>query len=255
MTWLTSYVLKLARSLPSSSRDLAFSVLEEHAKQEMDDFNARRGGGQAWEYSHDDLIRAVADLTELGVLLIGVQARCPSCGYRAWHHIDDAKQNLQCGGCNAAFAMPPEPRWHYRLNSLARAAHAEHGLLPVVLVLGQLIMDARSAFLFAPCLDLFEDDDKGPVGDLDIAVILDGQFVIGEVKQSRDLFDEATFIKMEGVARRLLPDVLLFASMDREPNQLISEQVRRLSEALAPQTIAVRWYRLHEDKFDPSPVR
>jgi hypothetical protein len=151
--------------------------------------------------------------------------------------------------------MPPEQRWHYRLNSLARAAHAEHGLLPVVLVLGQLLMDARSAFLFAPCLDLFENDDKGPVGDLDIAVILDGQFVIGEVKQSQDKFDEATFSKMEAVARRLLPDILLFASMDREPTPPITKEIVRLTEALRPMGIAVRWYQLHEYKFEASPVR
>lgn len=186
---------------------------------------------------------------------MGIQARCPSCGYREWHHIDDAKQTLRCGGCNAAFAMPPEPRWHYRLNSLARAAHAEHGLLPIVLVLGQLLMEARTSFLFAPCLDLFEEDKKGPVGDLDIAVILDGQFVIGEVKQSRKLFDEAIFAKMEWVARRLLPDILLFASMDREPTALINREIRRLSQVLLPLGIAVRWYPLHAHKFDASPVR
>jgi hypothetical protein len=151
--------------------------------------------------------------------------------------------------------MPPEQRWHYRLNSLARAAYAEHGLLPVVLVLGQLLMGARSAFLFAPCLDLFEQEGKGPLGDLDIAAILDGQFVIGEVKQSRDRFDEATFVKMEGIARRLLPDVLLFASMDREPNALITAEIKRLSAALRPLSIAVWWYPLHEYKFDTSPVR
>jgi hypothetical protein len=200
-------------------------------------------------------VGALADLTERSILLMGVQARCPLCGYRAWHHIDDAKQTLECEGCNAAFPMLPEQRWHYRLNSLARAAHAEHGLLPVVLVLGQLLMDAQSAFLFAPCLDLFEKGDKGTVGDLDIAVILDGQFVIGEVKQSRDLFNEATFAKMESIARRLLPDVLLFASMDREPTVLITKEIARLSEALKPLSIAVQWYQLHDYKFHPSPVR
>jgi hypothetical protein len=255
VTWLANYVLKVARSLPAPSRDLEFCVFEEHAKQEMEDFNARRAGQEPWAYSQADLINALADLTDCGVLRIGVQARCPSRGYRAWHHIDDAKQTLRCGGCNAAFPMPPEQRRHYRLNSLARAAHAEHGLLPVVLVLGQLLMDARSAFLFAPCLGLFENDDKRPVGDLDIAAILDGQFVNGEVKQPRDLFDEATFAKMEGIARRLLPDVLLFASMDREPTVLITKEIARLSEALRPLSIAVRRYPLHEDKFDASPVR
>jgi hypothetical protein len=255
MTWLTNYVLKVARSLPASSRDLEFRVFEEHANQELEDFKAGRADAERWTYSRPELMHALADLTERAVLLMGVQARCPSCGYREWHHLDDARQAVLCGGCNATFPMPPEPRWHYRLNSLARAAHAQHGLLPVVLVLGQLLMDARTSFLFAPCLDVFENDDKGPVGDLDIAVIVDGQFVIGEVKQSRELFDEATFVKMETVARRLLPDVLLFASMDRNPNRLITEQVTRLASALAPMRTVVRWYQLHEHKFTPSPVR
>lgn len=255
MAWLTNYVLKLARSLPVSSRDLEFRIFEEQAKQEMEDFNASRSGEKPWVYSHADLAEALANLTKRSIILIGIQARCPSCGYRAWHHIDDAKQILHCGGCNAAFPMPPEQRWHYRLNSLARAAYAEHGLLPVILVLGQLFMDARSTFLFAPCLNLFEKVDKGAVGDLDIAVILDGQFVIGEVKQSRNLFDEATFVKMEGIARRLLPDVLLFASMDHEPTSLITREIGRLSEVLRPLSINVQWYQLHQYKFDPSPVR
>lgn len=244
MTWLTNYVLKVARSLPTVSRDLCFDIFEKHAKLEVDDFKARGTGEQPGEYSRDDLVSAIAGLTERGVLLIGIQARCPACGYRAWHHIDDAKQMLRCGGCNASFPMPPQQPWHYRLNSLVRAAYAEHGLLPVVLVLGQLLMDARSAFLFAPCLDVFEKDQQRPVGDLDIAAIVDGQFVIGEVKQSRDLFSKATFVKMEDIARRLLPDVLLFASMDREPNGLITKEIERVSAALRPLRIFVRWYGL-----------
>lgn len=255
MTWLANYVLKVARSLPASSRDLEFRVFDTQAQKEVEDFNTRRTGQEPWVYSPANVVDALAGLTERGVLLMGVEARCPSCGYRAWHHIDDAKQTLRCGGCNAAFPMPPEPQWHYRLNSLARAAYAEHGLLPVMLVLCQLLMDARSAFLFAPCLDLFEKDGKGPLGDLDIAVILDGQFVIGEVKQSRGLFDQATFVKMEDIAQRLLPDVLLFASMDREPNALITTEIKRLSAALQPLSITVRWYPLHEYKFDTSPIR
>ncbi len=254
MTWLTNYVLKVARSLPASSRDLPFCVFEKHAKQQMADFNARHASEKPLAYSEADLVAALQDLTERGVLLIGVQATCPSCGYGAWHHIDDAKQTLRCRGCNAAFPIPPEQPWHYRLNSLVRAAHAEHGLLPVILVLGQLLEKARSSFLFAPCLDLFENDDKGPLGDLDIPVILDGQFVIGEVKQSANLFDQATFAKMEAIARRLLPDTLLFASMDRKPTALISNEITRLSEALRPLGIKVQWYTLHRHKFDLSPV-
>lgn len=255
MSWLANYVLKVARSLPASSRELDFHVFEEQAKQEMLDFKALPETQGSWAYSQKDLVNALTDLTECGILLIGIKARCPSCGYRAWHHIDDAKQNLRCGGCNAVFPMPPEQRWYYRLNSLVRAAHAEHGLLPVVLVLGQLLMKARSSFLFAPCLDLLEENNKGPIGDLDIAVIIDGRFVVGEVKQSRDLFDMATFAKMEVIARRLLPDKLLFASMDREPTPMISKEIARLSDVLRPLKIDVHWYKLNEHIFNASPVR
>jgi hypothetical protein len=256
MTWLSNYVLKVARSLPASSRDLEFRVFEEEAKQEMQEFNSRLARKEPLDYSQAHLIRAVAELVERGVLLMGVQAKCPSCGYRAWHHIDNAKQTLNCGGCGASFTMRPEAHWCYRLNSLTRAAHAEHGLVPVVLVLGQLlIVEARSAFLFAPCLDLFDEVDNCHVGDLDIAVILDGRFLIGEVKQSRDLFDKATFVTMEGIARRLLPDTLLFASMDREPTALITKEITRLSEVLRPLGIDVQWYRLPESHFNAWPVR
>jgi hypothetical protein len=116
-------------------------------------------------------------------------------------------------------------------------------------------MDARTSFMFAPCLDLFEDWEKGPVGDLDIAAIVDGRFIVGEVKQSRGLFDEGTFAKMEAIAKRLIPDVLLFASMDREPSPFIARQLELVSATLRPLGIVVRWYQLHEGKFEPSPVR
>jgi hypothetical protein len=254
MAWLTEYVVDVARGLPNASRELEFRDFDENAKRELADFNARQTG-EAWAYSEANTVRALTALTERGVLLMGLQARCPACGYRAWHLIDDAKQTMRCGGCNAAFSMPPEQRWHYRLNSLVRAAYGEHGLLPVVLVLGQLLMDARTSFMFAPCLDLFEDWEKGPVGDLDIAAIVDGRFIVGEVKQSRGLFDEATFAKMEAIAKRLIPDVLLFASMDREPSPFIARQLELVSATLRPLGIVVRWYQLHEGKFEPSPVR
>ncbi|MEW6777555.1 MAG: hypothetical protein AB1405_14755 [Bdellovibrionota bacterium] len=255
ITWLTKLVLRVARSLPAPSRELDFETFRKQARQEIDDFNTSRPDRESWVYSEEDLLNALAGLTERGILLMGIQAKCSSCGYRAWHHINDTKQILQCGGCNAEFPMPPESPWHYRLNSLVRAAYADHGLLPVVLLLNELFLfEGRSALLFAPCLDLFDRNEKGPVGDVDIAAILDGQFIIGEVKQSRDLFDQATFSKMEQIARRLLPDILLFASMDGKPNTLITREISRLSEALKPLGISVRWHSLSTSIFEPSPT-
>jgi len=46
--------------------------------------------------------------------------------------------------------------------------------------------------------------------------------------------------------------LLYFASHTR---RLITEQIERLSAALRAHHIAVRWYHLHDYKFDPSLVR
>lgn len=252
--WLTALVIRVARQLPSTVREREWRDFEEHAKREWNEFNVAHPREPAFEYSPDDLKRRLADLTDRGVLLIGVAAKCTSCGYRDWHHIDDAKQTLRCRGCNTTFGLPPEQPWRYRLNSLARAAHADHGLVPVILVLAQLAMDARTGFIFTPCLDLFDDEDAGPVGDLDIAAIVDGELVIGEIKQSAALFDEKVFRVTEAVARRLLPDRVLFSSMD-PPTPFVGRQIKSLSEALAPLGVAVRWYQLNDAIFTPWPVR
>ncbi len=60
---------------------------------------------------------------------------------------------------------------------------------------------------------------------------------------------------MEGIACRLLPDILLFAAMDREPTLRITNEIARLSKVLRPLGIAVQWYPVHEYKFEASPVR
>lgn len=254
LEWVTRVVFQLAQSLPEP-RELPFKDFEEVAKKELSDFNEKQALDQQWQYSKNDLVRALTELTGSGVLLMGVRVRCPSCGYRAWYHIDETKRTLECNGCGHSFPMPPEPLWHYRLNNLVRAGYAQHGLTPVVLVLGQILMEARSSFMFAPSLDLFEKDAEEAFGDLDIAAIIDGRFVIGEVKQSYKLFDQAVFEKMAEIAKRVRPDQLLFASMDQQPSKLVEENIAWLSTELQPYDIEVALYRLHEHIFEPSPVR
>ncbi len=254
--WLPNYLLNFSRSLKAASRDLNFKEFEDRAKKEMEEFKAGRSDGDKWEYSKDDLLRSLRYLTNSGVLLMGLKERCPACGYLVWYHINDVKDTLVCRGCNTTFPIQPEPFWYYQMNSLARAAHAEHGLLPVILVLGKLLIEARSSFMFAPCLDLYENrEDTNRVGDLDIAVILDGQFVIGEVKQSVTLFEPDDFDKMEKIAKRLFPDKVIFASMESNQNSTVKSGIERLKTTLQPLGIEVCWYQLDRSIFEPAPVR
>ena len=256
MKWLVKYLINLSRSQSTTSREINFQRFEENAQKEMDEFKAGRSDSAQWAYSKEALLRSMRDLTDRGVLKIGIKGKCPSCGYSVWYHIDEMKQTLVCRGCNANFPMRPEPTWYYQMNSLARSAHADHGLLPVILVLGQMLVEARSSFMFAPCLDLLDGQEaETQVGDLDIAVILDGLFVIGEVKQSVSLFSPSVFETMEEVAKRLQPDRVIFSSLDAEPNATVRAGIDKLKASLEPLGIDVCWYPLHRSDFEPAPVR
>lgn len=254
LSWLARVVFQLAQHIPEP-REVPFSVFEGEAEKELADFNAGRESDHQWSFSRDELTGAVGDLTASNVLLMGVRVRCPSCGYRAWYSIDEAKQTLKCHGCGYSFPTPSEPVWHYRLNSLVQAGYGQHGLAPVVLILGEMLMWATSSFIFAPSLDVFEREAEQPFGDLDIVAIVDGKFVIGEIKQSRDLFDQTVFDKMLEIAKRVRPDELLFASMDSEPNKLIEENIHRISVELEPYDVHVKWQRLQESILKPHPVQ
>lgn len=138
----------------------------------------------------------------------------------------------------------------YRLNSLVRAAFARHGTVPVLLTLGQLLHDARSSFIHIPCQELcdrVEGDEYKLLSkaEVDIVCIKDGQFILGDVKQSVELFGDADFTKMEGLARALKPDVILFSSLNQEPNRLVKDNIDRLKASLAELEIDINWYPIH----------
>ena len=59
---------------------------------------------------------------------------------------------------------------------------------------------------------------------------------------------------MEEIASRLLPDTLLFASMDREAPKLVSSEIERLSKTLGMRGVAVKWYPLHGYKYEATPI-
>src|SRR5439155_6577098 len=100
------------------------------------------------------------------------------------------RQEAICDGCRIRYSIPAEPTISYRLSSLARHGISSHGLVPVVLVLGQLLRDAHSSFFFSPCLDLFQFLSEEPrqyerLTDLDIVCIKEGEVVVGEVKSNQ----------------------------------------------------------------------
>ena len=120
--------------------------------------------------------------------------------------------------------------------------------------------DARSSAMFMPSIELLKrgaDEDKRLIvcDELDLVCIKDGQFILGEIKQSVNLFGPDDFKKMSDLAKLVHPDTILFSSMDKEPNAFVKENIKNLNTELAHLEVNVEWYPIHYWVFDAHPVR
>lgn len=173
-------------------------------------------------------------LLEEGVLLQGAELACPHCGTRQWYVVDDLTSEMRCNGCLFHFPLPPTPEWSFRLNDLVCNALRKHGTLAVLQALYQLERLSGGMFLFLPCQDIFEGHQRNPFTDLDLVVICNGKFLIGEVKSDPGGFEPSDFVKLREVAEELLPDAVILAAPGEKWPEEVEGEIRRLEEALGP---------------------
>ncbi|OGY41078.1 MAG: hypothetical protein A2Y82_01575 [Candidatus Buchananbacteria bacterium RBG_13_36_9] len=254
LKWLSGYVMNLSKKEAKSEIHYCFQDYKKEAEAELIEFNKSRQPDSQFSFNESDLKDDLSDLVKQNILLTGFKPKCPYCGSRIWYHINNVHQQIKCRGCGYKFSLPSEEYWYYTLNTLLKKAIQFHGTIPVLLVLGQLLSDARSSFLYNASFDLFKNKGEKTCGDLDIVCIQDGKFILGEVKQKNCDFKKADFDKMAEFAELLRPDELIFSSMDLEPNQICIDGIDDLKRRLSNLNIKVRWYRLH-GMSEPSPVR
>ncbi len=255
--WLTEVVLNLAKNHTKQEMEITYQDFKKIAENEHNKYLQDERSNEII-FDEKDLKDSLSDLINWNVLLLGIKPKCPRCGYRFWYHINEAQQGIICKGCNYEFTISAEEKWYYKLNSLVWAGFSLHGTIPVLLVLGQLLFDSRSSFMYVPCLDLYQKDETGKesrYGEIDVMCIKDGKFVIGEVKQSIDLFKTSDFDKAAEIGRLLKPDIILFSSLDKKPNKFVLDNIAELRNKLKPFEIDVKWYQIHHWVFEPQPVR
>jgi hypothetical protein len=245
--WISNYVIQLSKEHAGSGKEVQYSQFLQEAKKEIADFNAQHSGQDA-KLDEDELKDSITDLIDANILQLGIRPACQRCGFREWFHLNEASQSLKCKGCGTMFPIRAEEAWFYRLNTLVQAAHATHGLTPVILVLGQL-MRFTNCFIVSPCLALYDNDGGEPYSDLDILCISDGRLIIGEVKQTNGLFEQSDFEVMTDIARRVRPYKVIFSSMESEPTRFIKAKIQKMTEELNPLHVEVEWYRLSGDVF------
>ncbi|MEP7337565.1 MAG: hypothetical protein ABI977_07450 [Acidobacteriota bacterium] len=187
----------------------------------------------------------ISSFIEANILQVGLKSKCPRCGYNFWYPIDDVRQMNECKGCGQRFALrPKDQKWYFHLNSSVKAGIEQH-LIPVVLTLGKLLEESKTSFIFSPQLDLYNEkgaseDRPSPVGDLDVVCIKDGQFIIGEVKESDSLFKESDFDNMAKFAQEIRPDELIFAAFNINRGNYFESMIGEVRSQLEKFGIQVR---------------
>jgi hypothetical protein len=252
--WLAQFVMQQARNVPHEGREVLFSTIRRDAEAEFAEFaSSPQGQGRGFEFDDNGLRRTLAELVASGAMQLGLKPKCPGCGYRIWYHLDDSRQRMPCKGCGCEFALRPEEPWRYRLNSLVEAGIARHGLVPLVLVLGQLMHRSMSGFLYDVGVQLHEDPDGPPVAEVDVMAAVDGRFMLGEVKQSNGLFKQDDFEQAAKVAERLRPHEVFFSSLEPVPSSSIKRNIESLRKRLSSHRVEVSWRAVDPGLLDASP--
>ena len=249
----TAHIINEAKKLDFTQKAFPFRKFTQEAKRWQQKYAEHMGPVEEdlIGFRSEDVKGALQQLTRRNIIQIGIRPHCPRCGLAQWYHVDDIGQHLTCQGCRIQFPIHPELTWHYRLNELIQAAHAMHGTTPVIMILGQLLKESKTSFLFSPNLNLLakpqgaspEKLDKA--AEVDIACIQDGKFIIGEVKQSASLFKEKDFDAIANIAERTKPDIVLFSCLDsQQPTKSIDKHIERIRVKLSPLEIDVKWHEL-----------
>ena len=250
---ITAHIVNESKKLDLKQKEFPFDAFVQEAKYWEKKYMEHMGPSEEdmKGFRFEDVRDALVPLTRRNIVQIGIRPRCPSCGTASWHHVDDISQHLTCQGCRIQFPLHPELTWHYRLNELIHAAHALHGTTPIIMILGQLLEESKTSFLFSPNLNLLtESQDESSerlknAAEVDIACIQDGKFIIGEVKQSASLFERKDFDAIADIVERTRPDIVLFSCMDaQQPTKFIDNHIKRIGAKLSHLEVDVKWYEL-----------
>jgi len=263
--YIQKLVLKYTSDKLSTSKECTFDYFEKIAKNEIEEYNKLKNLKEEEQFTFDkrDLVRILDNFVSSKIFLMGIKPQCPRCGFKNWIQLNEIKDIINCVGCDYEFNTEAESVWYYRLNKLFEVGYSTKGLLPVILVLGELMQWVHSSFLFIPCVELLDEFDNTyyrdknikPKHELDILSIRDGEFIIGEVKQSNKLFHKLDFDKMYDISVRIKPDKIIFSSLEGKPSETIIKMIEELKTKLEPNKINVEWFELPEDYFEPSIVR
>jgi hypothetical protein len=195
------------------------------------------------------LDRSIQHLCRRNVLFQGREWKCRLCYNKNWAAIDNMRGTLECEVCKRTQSAPVSGDWHFQASSFVLEAYREHGVKAVVWTLWRLSRRARRSFYFAPSMCLWETypqtGNDGPIVELDVLAVVDGELYLCEAKSSSGL-NPSQIEQLAAAATRVRPDVLLVSCMD-EPTPSLRAAVTSLQSRLAPDVrVELLEFRLEE---------
>ncbi|HET7831638.1 MAG TPA: hypothetical protein VFK88_01610 [Gallionella sp.] len=234
---------KLKSPRKTTSYNWLFSAWEAELRAAIDeDENLKGRRDEILAEAPDELKRSLSFLLERGVFYRGHEWSCRHCSHRNWVGVGFLKDKMPCEVCRKDHQLPVNVALDFRLNEFFATCLREHDTISVAWALSALRRESKSCFIFAPQTVLYRDypENQGNKSDreLDVVCIIDGKFVIGEVKAevkkiaSKDIEDLALS------ARELGADVAILMAMSGD-HGLMDNKVQQLRKLL-PVEIEIR---------------
>lgn len=234
--------LRVPRQRTRYSKLLAAWTTELTAAIERDD-NLKQRRDEVLGERESELKRSLAYLFERGVMYRGHEWSCAECRHRNWLSVKALNERMPCEVCGMEHQLPADVALDFRMNEFFATCLREHDTITVAWALGALRKQARHSFMYAPQTALYRDYPENQGGridlELDVICIVDGKFIIGEVKAGSELIARAHIESLATAAIEICADIALLAAVkgDRASMELKVQELR----ALLPSSIEARW--------------
>ncbi|MCX7166608.1 MAG: hypothetical protein NTV11_10085 [Rhodocyclales bacterium] len=191
----------------------------------------------------DDLKRSLSYLVDRGIFYRGHEWSCRECRHRNWLGVEALKDVIPCEVCGREHQLPVDVALDFRLNEFFATCLREHDTIAVAWAIGALRQQARRSFMFAPQTALYRDYPEKQGGradrEVDLICVMDGKFVIGEVKANSELIAKSDVEDLAAAAQEVGADIAILAAMvgERATMEAKAQELR----ALLPITIEAKW--------------
>jgi len=226
--WLANFIYNKAKEIRISKAYISFSEMMDVLKEERKEFIKQHQNSRGFDISakanENDLKDSLSGYISMGIFEQGVRIACSFCGTTFWYAIEELKKEVNCKGCRTINQIPIEVRWIYKLNELFKNAIEFHGVLPSIWALGHIFSSTQdSSFVYSTGLELYKRyKSKKSYGELDLICILNGKFVIGEIKSSSNDLGKGDLRHFARLCKEIMPQKVMICVLKDSDNRLKS---------------------------------